>query len=127
MIEIIYDGDCPFCARYVAMVRLRRSVGPVRLIDARSGDPLVERAQTEGFDLNEGMVARYGDRWWFGADCINLIAMLSSRSGLFNRVMARVFSRPGTARLLYPWMRAGRAMVLRILGRRPIPAPERRN
>jgi predicted DCC family thiol-disulfide oxidoreductase YuxK len=117
MIEILYDGDCPFCARYVAMTRLRDSVGTVRLIDARSGDPLVATARAEGFDLNEGMLARYGDRWWFGPDCVHLLAMLSSRSGWFNRLTGRLFANPATARRLYPWMRAGRNAALRVLGR----------
>ena len=35
---IIYDGDCVFCSHYVRFVRLRETVGPVALIDARSGN-----------------------------------------------------------------------------------------
>ena len=42
---IVYDGQCPFCSRYVELVRLRQSLGQVRLINAREGGPLVDELQ----------------------------------------------------------------------------------
>ena len=59
---IVYDGDCPFCSRYVQMVRLREAVGPVRLVNAREGGPLVEEARRAGFDLDAGMVLKMGGK-----------------------------------------------------------------
>ena len=41
---IIYDGQCPFCSRYVRLVRLRDSLGQVELVDARNGGPIVDEA-----------------------------------------------------------------------------------
>ena len=41
---IVYDGDCPFCSRYVALVRLREAVGQVVLANARDGGPVVDGA-----------------------------------------------------------------------------------
>ncbi|WP_227272508.1 DCC1-like thiol-disulfide oxidoreductase family protein [Roseobacter weihaiensis] len=119
-IEIVYDGDCPFCSRYVTMARLRDAVGQVRLVDARSEDPLVTEIKNLGFDLNEGMVARYNGRDYFGADCIHLLSMLSSKSGLLNRLSSTLFSNQHIARLSYPVLRTGRNVTLRLLGRVPI-------
>ena len=114
---LIYDGDCPFCRRYVQLVRLRKAVGDIVLVDARAGGPAVERARAEGFDLDEGMVLYLGEAAYHGADCLNRLALMSSRSDLFNRLTAGLFSRPRVARVAYPVLRAGRNAVLRLLGR----------
>jgi predicted DCC family thiol-disulfide oxidoreductase YuxK len=114
---IVYDGQCPFCSRYVALLRLRASLGQVRLIDARAGGPIVDELRRSGIDLDEGMVLKLDDRLYHGADCIHVLALLSTPSGLFNRVNAAVFRSPRAARLLYPALRAGRNTVLRLLGR----------
>ena len=45
---LVYDGDCPFCSRYVKYLRLRRAAGPVRLVNAREGGPLVDELQRAG-------------------------------------------------------------------------------
>jgi len=119
-LKIIYDGDCPFCSSYVRFTRLRNSVASVELIDARSDHLLVRELKAAGFDLNEGMLAEYEGQRYFGPDCMHLLAMLSSRSGLMNRAMAFVMSRKLLARGLYPFLRLGRNATLRVLGRAPI-------
>ena len=119
---IVYDGDCPFCSRYAALVTLRQAVGPVTLQDARAGGPLVARLTAEGYDLDEGMVLVYGGRIYHGADCMHMLALLSGGGGAANRLFASVFRHPGAARRLYPVLRAGRNTVLRLLGRDKIGA-----
>jgi predicted DCC family thiol-disulfide oxidoreductase YuxK len=114
---IVYDGDCPFCSRYVAMVRLRDSAGPVRLVNAREPDPIVTGLRRAGYDLDEGMILRYGGRTYHGADCITMLAMLSTPVGPVNRVSAAIFRSSTASRLLYPVLRTGRNAVLRLLGR----------
>ena len=116
----MYDGDCPFCSRYVQYLRLREAAGPVRLVNAREGGPLVDELLRAGLDLDEGMVLKLGGRSYHGADCIHALALLSSGSGLFNRINAKVFRSPQLSRLLYPVLRAGRNTVLRLLGRTQI-------
>ena len=119
-LQIVYDGDCPFCSRYVTMARIKKSVGTVELIDARSDHPFVEDIKARQIDLNEGMLARYNGAEYFGADCIHFLSMLSSRSGLMNRVMSAVFSNRTVARFVYPFLRFGRNTTLRLMGRAPI-------
>ena len=119
-ITIVYDGECPFCSRYIGMLRLRDAVGPVQLIDARSRDPAVARLQRMGYDLNDGMVVEYAGRTHHGADGLNLLALLSTGSGTFNRINAAVFRSTTASKLLYPALRLGRNLTLRALGRRQI-------
>lgn len=114
---LIYDGDCPFCSRYVALLRLREAVGTVHLIDARDGGPLVAECMARGFDLDEGMALKIGTRIYHGDDCIHALALMSSGVGIFNRLNAAIFRSPRRARLLYPLLRACRNATVRLLGR----------
>ncbi|MDO5658452.1 MAG: DCC1-like thiol-disulfide oxidoreductase family protein [Paracoccus sp. (in: a-proteobacteria)] len=114
LIEIVYDGDCPFCADFTRMVALRRA-GQVALIDARGDDPRVQEIG-ESFDLDEGMLVRRHGQIWFGADAMALLLMLSQPGGRWG-VARWLFASPRRARLAYPVLRAGRGIVLRLLGR----------
>jgi predicted DCC family thiol-disulfide oxidoreductase YuxK len=114
---VVYDGQCPFCSRYVQLVRLRETLGQVRLIDARKGGPQVDEVRRAGLDLDDGMVLKLDGRLYHGADCINMLALLSTPSSGFNRLNAALFRSPTASRLLYPVLRAGRNAVLRLLGR----------
>jgi predicted DCC family thiol-disulfide oxidoreductase YuxK len=117
-ITIVYDGECPFCSRYVAMARLRELSGSVDLINAReSNHPVVSDVKKRGYDLDDGMVAIYRGQYFHGADCVHLVAGLTSDSGLFNRVNSLVFRSKSVSRFLYPFMRAGRNFTLTLLGR----------
>jgi predicted DCC family thiol-disulfide oxidoreductase YuxK len=117
---LVYDGDCPVCSAYVRVTRLRESVGKVDVVNARDGGAVVDKIVTEGLDLDEGMVLWYGGRFYHGADCIHMMALMSSPSGLFNRINAAIFRSPVVARRLYPVLRFGRNLLLKIIGRSPL-------
>ena len=117
--ELIYDGECPFCNAYVRMTRVRENLD-LRLIDARSGSQTVHDAVAAGFDLNEGFVLKIQERYYHGQEALHTLALLSSRSGLFNRFTTWVFANPNRSLLLYPVLRFCRNTTLRILGRKPL-------
>ena len=121
-LTIIYDGECPFCASYVRMARLREAVGQVELVDARGPDPRVAEARAAGLDLDDGMVVLWQGRRHYGAEAVHLIALLSGEGGLGNRLQRRIFRSPRAAALLYPWLVRGRRLWLRLSGRTPIGA-----
>ena len=120
---IVYDGDCPFCSAYVRMVRLRRTFGAIRLVDARSAEPIVSEIKAAGLDLDKGMVLFLNNERYHGAECIHRVALMSTSSGLFNRITKAIFTSPRLARWLYPVLVGGRNAVLFILRRRKINAP----
>jgi predicted DCC family thiol-disulfide oxidoreductase YuxK len=119
---LVYDGDCPFCTRFVRYTRLRDSVGPLAMIDSRSGGPEVEEVCRLGFDLDQGMVLKLQGAFYHGAASVHVLALLSTRSGWFNRSLHVVFRSPMAARLLYPVLRSGRNLTLFLLGRRQLGA-----
>jgi predicted DCC family thiol-disulfide oxidoreductase YuxK len=91
---IIYDGQCPFCSRYVEIVRLRDSLGRVELVDAREGGPIVDEAISAGLDLDDGMVLKIGDRFYHGDECVHMLALLSTPSGGLQPHQRRYFPLP---------------------------------
>ncbi len=114
---IAYDGDCPFCSAYVRIISLRKSVQSVFLVNARDKHPFLDEIKTHGLDLNSGMVAKYGGRIYYAHEVINLISLLSSKSGTANQIMAILFRNKEIARLLYPSMVMCRNLTLRMLGK----------
>lgn len=117
---LVYDGQCPMCRQFVRLQRLRRDVGDLELIDAREESETRRELSALGIDLNEGFALRIGEHWIHGSDALHRLALMSTGSGLFNRLMARLFASPSRTARLYPWLRACRAALLRLLRRGPI-------
>ena len=117
---LVYDGECPFCASYVTYARVQKCFGPLNLVDVRGGGDLVNNIVALGFDLNDGMVLKYGDRYYHGAECVNILSLMSTRSGIFNKINAIVFQNCRVSNALYPLLRFGRNLTLKILRKNPI-------
>lgn len=116
-VRIIYDGECPFCSAYVRLVRLREAVGRVDLVNARLHPDLIHDFLREGIDLDQTMVVQYGGQTYAGSEAIQILSLLSSGTGLMNRMTAVILRDRRRAGALYPVLRAGRNMTLRLLGR----------
>lgn len=120
LVRVLYDGECPFCANYVAMARLRERVGEVELIDARERPDLVEAHKAAGRPIDEGMIVETPDAVYFGGDAVWAINALLSNNPLLNALSGRA-----VLKFVYPALRFGRNTALRALGRKPIdPARE---
>jgi|TARA_B110000285_G_scaffold4685_1_gene4999 predicted DCC family thiol-disulfide oxidoreductase YuxK len=114
---IIYDGECPFCSRYVKLMRLEETIGDIRLIDARKNPPELNLLKEKNLDINRGMAIFLNEQLYFGADCINRLALLSSPIGLVNKLNYYIFNTPLISRMLYPVLRIGRNIVIHLLGK----------
>lgn len=116
-VAIFYDGQCPFCSRYVSLLRLRETVGTVRLVDLRKDESVRKSLFEQGFDLDQGMVAEIDGERFAGAEAVQRLSLLSTSSGAFNALNHRLMESPLFSRLLYPLLRAGRNASLLLLGR----------
>ena len=116
-VVIVYDGECPFCKQYMGLLRLRASAGSVRLVNARSDDPWVNEIVRRGYDLDQGMIVVIRDQFYYGAEAMHVLGMLSTGTGWFNRLNYYVFRSKPVATVLYPVLRSGRSFLLRIMGR----------
>lgn len=117
-VYFVYDGDCPICTTAANALRIREAVGTLHLINARDGadQPLVREVTERGYDLDAGMVIKFGGRYYHGADALGIMALLGTGVGWFNRMNALLFRSPHVAKLLYPAMRGTRNTLIRMMG-----------
>lgn len=116
-ILLVYDRECPVCDAYCRMVRIRESAGRLRLVNARDRSAILEEITARGLDIDQGMVLKVGDVLYYGSDAIHALALMSERSGMFNRLTYRVFRSQTLSRVLYPVFRALRNLLLKFLGK----------
>ncbi len=115
-IILVYDGDCPVCRNYTQHLSIRQAAGTFELLDARDNPPIMEEINAARIDMDEGFVLKIGDQLYHGADAIHTLALLSTRTGVFNRVNFLIFRSKTLSRLLYPILKSGRALLLAVLG-----------
>lgn len=118
-LRIYYDGGCPFCAKYVTMLRLVKA-GEVQMVDVRADLLTKAKLERQGFSLDEGMVVEHAGRQYGGSDAVAYLAPLITPSDAFNRLNRAIFSIPFLAFILYPLLRSGRWLALFLIDRRLI-------
>ena len=126
-ILLVYDKQCPVCDGYCRLVRIEEAVGDLKLIDARESSDVLDEITDLGLDIDQGMVLKKGQEIYYGADAINALALMSNRSGLFNRLNYLLFSTKRMSRFLYPALRSCRNLLLKILGKTKINNLSRNN
>ena len=112
---LVYDKECPACNNFCQMVRIRESVGHLELVDAREDTPIMREITASGLDIDQGMVLKMGDQLYYGSDAIHALSLISSRSGVFNRLNYWVFKSKRVSHVVYPILRFGRSILLKLL------------
>ena len=119
-ILLVYDRECPACNAYCQVVNIRESVGDLRIVDARENSQVMKEITAQGLDIDQGMVLKMGGQLYYGADAIHALALIGSRSGIFNRMNYWMFKSRTASSLLYPVLRFFRNLLLKFLGKSKI-------
>lgn len=119
-ILLVYDKQCPACDNYCRLVRIRESVGELRLVNARGPNAVMEEITARGLDIDQGMVLKMGEQLYYGSDAIHALALISSRAGIFNRLNYWIFKSRTLSRIFYPILRFFRNLLLKLLRRTKI-------
>lgn len=123
-LEVIYDGDCPFCASYVDYCRLREAFPGAVLTDAREVPERIAAYRRDGMEINDGMIVIYGDAVYFGDRAMAILSEISRSGAVLQGILRVLFRRPTLAVPVYAVLRAGRNLTLRLMGRKKIgPSP----
>ena len=121
-LTVVFDGECPVCTAYSCSIA---ADGANTIVNARDGGELVEQLTAQGFDLDEGMAVIHDGKVFHGSEAIRIMALHGPRHGMLGRLNHVVFRSAARSRFLYPILRSGRNLLLRMLGRRKLNAPER--
>jgi hypothetical protein len=73
-----------------------------------------------GIDLDSGMAVYYEGRTYAGAEAMHLLELLSEPSGLFDRLTSALLRRRSFALWVYPALRSGRNLLLKLRNRPPL-------
>ena len=119
----VYDGDCPLCLMGSIHFRIKQSVGRLHLLNAREASndyPVIQEINAHQLDLDQGMVLKIGGHLYQGADALQVMALIGSNKGWFNRLSALLFKSEKMSRLCYPAMKTTRNLALIMKGISPI-------
>jgi predicted DCC family thiol-disulfide oxidoreductase YuxK len=119
-ILLIYDRECPACSAYSQIVRIRESVGDLRLINAREDGEIMQEITAQGLDIDQGMVLKMAGQYYYGAQAVHALALISSRAGAVNRINYWIFKSSMRSKFLYPALRFFRNLLLKVLGKSKI-------
>lgn len=112
---LVYDKECPACNAYCQFVRIREAAGELVLVDARESTEVLQQITDMGLDIDQGMVLKMNEQIYYGADAIHALALISSGSGIFNRLNYLVFRSETLSAWLYPLLRSCRNLLLKLL------------
>ena len=115
-ILLIYDKECSACNNYCQMVQIKETVGDLKIINARDSSDVMQEITDADLDIDQGMVLKLGDKLYYGSDAIHALALMNSRSGMFNRVNYWMFKSERVSKLLYPMLRSFRNLLLKGIG-----------
>lgn len=115
-IDLVYDRECPVCDFYCRHAAVSEG-SELKRIDARESGHLMTEITRAGLDIDQGMVLKKDGVLYYGSDAIHELAKLAPRRGAFNRLSRALFSNRRAAHLLYPVMRNGRNLLLKIMGK----------
>lgn len=117
-IVLVYDGECPICSAYCKALAIRQLESRFEIVNARQYHPILEIINEKGLDMEEGFVLKIENEYFHGADAIHRLALISTGIGLFNRLNYLIFKSTYSSKILYPFLRTGRNIILFLLGRR---------
>ena len=121
-LTIYYDGECPVCSNYVRYYRLGEGNIDISLEDVRGKPEKISEFNSQGLNLDTGIIVLLDKAIYHGAEAVNILALLSSPVGFFNRMNRWIFSKRKVASILYPILVIGRNFLLLLLGRKKINA-----
>ena len=111
----VYDGDCSVCTYAAEALKIKGVYGSLQTLNAREGKghPLIDEINRRGLDLDEGMVIYCDGHFYHGEDALRFMAQHGHASGVFNYFNKSLFWSKTLAKLIYPWMRSVRNLLLR--------------
>jgi predicted DCC family thiol-disulfide oxidoreductase YuxK len=119
-VQLVYDQDCPVCSAYCRSLQARAALPGLHLVNAREDTPVLREITRRGMDVDEGMVLEADGELYYGAEAMQALAARTRAAGAFNRINRWLFGSRRGSRILYPVLRAGRNLLLKIMGRKRI-------
>lgn len=110
----IYDGKCPICNGAANAFMIKKALGNLNLIDARTqkNHPIMIEIKNLGLNIDEGMAIKFQNIIYHGADALHIMALIGTNSNFFNKLNCFLFRSKFLSKLCYPSLKSIRNLVL---------------
>ena len=113
---IVYDGACPICSRYAALVRLN-SICNVELLNARSAVAKQRLSPAEIKRIIRELLVRTPHRDFWGGEAVWLLGLRDQSS--LESALKGTRNPPFAWQGIYYILSCGRRLILALTGRSP--------
>ncbi len=113
----LYDGECPFCNHFSALLELRSGLPELTIKNARDNLPEMKSLLEKGYDLDNGAILLKGDEVLHGAQAINWIcSQITKPSDELLKLIALTFSSKLRTDVIFPLLILSRRILLLVKG-----------
>ena len=120
-IDIVYDGECPFCSDFVKISNLWKKFPNLRLCSAREGThPSVKLVIDKGYDLDDGMAVVLDDAILYSIEAARFISKHSQPNTLRMWGYRGLLMSPKFGALIYGFLVHLRRLYFRLRGKKLI-------
>ena len=109
----IYDGECPFCNHFAALIELKSKINNIRILDGRENTDLIKNLLDKGFDIDKGAVLLKDNEILHGVDAINTICkQVENPSDSLLKLLTKIFKSKKRTTLIFPLLLRARRFAL---------------
>ena len=109
----IYDGECPFCNHFAALIELKSKINNIQILDGRKNLDLISNLLDKGFDIDKGAILLKDDEILHGVDAINTICkQVKNPSDSLLKLLSNIFKSKKRAKLIFPLLIRARRFAL---------------
>jgi predicted DCC family thiol-disulfide oxidoreductase YuxK len=118
---LLYDGECPVCARYVVWGNLQKISPALKLLNAHDEPELVAQLRSMGIESNDSFSLHLDGKLRHGAEAMAMLNRLAEPPNPIVRMLLGMLTKDAVAKPIYPFLVGCRKLLLKILGRKLIP------
>lgn len=108
---LLYDGDCMLCQNAAQYYRLKEAAGEICLVNLRGHAEITSSIRNSGLDPNEGVLVLHKKQVLFGAEALCYLSRLGELRAPGGSAASRLLQIRTLSNLLYPLMKALRALI----------------
>ena len=118
-LELLYDKDCPICARYAMYVDLQKRFD-ISLLNARDELKRIEELRKQGYNIESGFILIVDDKEVIqGHKAMLALESMTAPTGILDSFKKALLRVPGVGRCVYPVAKFVRHALLRFKGINP--------
>ena len=112
-ILFIYDGECPFCNHFAALIELKSNIPSLKIIDGRKNLAMLTKLYKKGYDLDKGAIIINDGKILHGSEAVNWICKkIKNPNNSMLEILRVIFISDKRSNLIFPFLLWSRRLLL---------------